>query len=309
MVEQPGDWSGRDESRGDGKMTDAKKSRLRDVKSGKDFQKEISILHIVRGCCLVCTLFGSLAIAPEGAVAGEETASPFEVVLYINSSDAEFDTLLEDRTGSLVLQYSKHNPVRVYFQSVDGPLVENEDLAFSLANSAHVLTDFVEKNELHYLTNTFGAPPPGEEFVRTERLYAPMCQWPYNSVLRIKADGAEPRDLMFFRTLPEAATDTYQIWCENGPGEVTLRTRYENLGSQIFYNRKNESFIAFATPPVVIRLQRWTDKSILSGSLVPGVLFTSAALTEQLYINVASYAFSPQAAVEHIESELDTIRN
>lgn len=308
-MEQPYGWSGRDESRGDEKMTDTKKSRLRDAKPGKDFQQEISILHIVRGCCLICALFGSLVIAPEHAVAGEETASPFKVVLYINSLDAEFSTLLEDRTGSLILQYGKHNPERVYFQSVDGPLVENEDFAFSLANKPHVLTDFIEGNELHYLTNTFGAPPPGELFVRTVRLSAPMCQWPYSSVLRIKADGAEPRDLIFFRILPEAATHTYQIWCENGPGEVTLRTRYENLVGQIFYNRKNESFIVFSTPPVVISLQRWTNKSILTASLVPGVLFMPAALTEQLYVTVASDSLPPQAAVEHIESKLDTIRN
>jgi hypothetical protein len=211
-----------------------------------------------------------------------------------------------DAQNHIIMEYDlgRVENDKVYF--TDGhPLFGLTDAqSYALANTPGLLEKFVAKHGLAQLEiNFMGAALPGRYHIEEKTTYAPKCQWPYSVKLDIERKNRQLLGVMFFRRRATEDKALYQVWCEAGPGEIELTTRFENLPMTIFLDKNEKPLIGFQKPAIVLHFHDDGSRIDLHGAA--GIFAVSATLAEHLFTMVAEGKILPQDAIKTLEAELD----
>jgi hypothetical protein len=179
--------------------------------------------------------------------------------------------------------------------------------ASALANSPGLEQEFARDHGLILLEAMLGGmAKAGNSLLGLRDIgRAPLCRWPYDSLLVIEQKDKAALRIMFFRRRAAPFTAHYAVICEGGPGDVDLTTRFENVVPGIYFDRHDRPLLDFNKPPVVLHFNE-KGKNI-GPHAVPGLIAAPADLSSHLYILVAEGKMQAKVAVGLIEAELDRL--
>jgi len=264
------------------------------------------IIGAIRFCIVSAAILSFIGVicSPAHAVEGL-----FDILIPTPPhSESKLATLFADAKNHVVMEYDlgRIENDKVYFTDGHPLFGLSDSQSYALANTPFSIGAFIKSHNLTPLENVYAATAQYNHFSLQEHdIDAPMCRWPFDALLDIKRNENLSLRIMFFRRRLVAKKARYQVWCETGPGEVELTTRYENLPPIIFVNRDGRPLIALSEPPIVLRFNDKETKVFTH--VVPGLLVVPARLAEHFYEMVAEHGFAPQDAVDRLESELDVV--
>jgi hypothetical protein len=195
---------------------------------------------------------------------------------------------------------------KVYFW--DGhPLFGLDDAeATALANTPGLPQKFAKGHGFVQLETIFGGIARAEHSaLHVQDIDAPMCQWPYDSMLKIEQDDKSVLKVMFFRRRKVPKTAHYRVYCEGGQGDVDLTTEFENVPPLIYLDRNGWPLLAFGGPPVVLRFNE--NGKEVGPWIASGITAVPAVMVDHYYEMVAEGDMRAQAAIDLIDAELNRV--
>jgi len=110
---------------------------------------------------------------------------------------------------------------------------------------------------------------------------------------------------MFFRRRVMPDTRQYHIYCEIGPGDVDLTTRWESIPSSFYYAQDGGLLIAFDTAAAIFRFN--LNAGDVPSQIGSGIIVVPAALSERYFANVTMKKLDARIAVDQMEKEISMI--
>jgi hypothetical protein len=158
--------------------------------------------------------------------------------------------------------------------------------------------------ELNYALGS--AVSDGRNNVSILRYDGNKCEWPYAAVVQFVMADKPPVKVVFLRSLQGRRTESYQFWCERGPGVISLTTSFENIVPKLAVDNDGRILVAFSDPATVFVLSE--TGAVLGPDLVGGIIAIPAALSVNLLTMAADAEIHPQQAIDLLEADIRTIR-
>ncbi len=237
-------------------------------------------------------------------------------MLYIvipppDRKDAVFNQLYLADDGTPVMQYDLGRVAddRVYFSSSTSNYGLSDVESYDLANRPYALSQYVGRNKLRQVPFAYGGKIAVDTLsLQLNEFDNPICQWPYAVSLKISITGSTDVSLVLLRERDQPLTRSYRMSCVNGPGDVTLTTKYDIVIPELYETEKQTPLIGIKSPAMVLGVSASGYANQLFD--LPGLVAIPESMSHAFFDSVAARIDdTAQAAVSRFENQASKLKH
>jgi hypothetical protein len=210
--------------------------------------------------------------------------------------------LYKDASGRIIVEYyvSGRGSGRVLFYDFEKGLLDTPEQSASFSNSNAALFAFRRSHDWRRLDR--GLDNDSYVIQQWSLNNAPRCQCPYGGYTSLTGPDGRTESVTLFRRLDHPEVSTFDIWCESGPGRVSLSFKYQLVAADVYDAEDGTFFLLFDRLPYVIHLA--ANLTINTSHDTDKLVSVSTDVADRYCRDLEQGTMPAQQAVDRMEIEI-----